>query len=51
MKFEFNESQLNNLIVFLDRTELKGIKEVQAFNEIMAVLNNPIKDEQSQEQK
>jgi hypothetical protein len=45
MKFEFNEAQLNNLFVFLDRVEIKGLKEIQAMNEILNILHNPLKDE------
>lgn len=44
MKLEFNESQLKNLVVFLDRIEFKGLQEVQAINEIINVINNPVKD-------
>lgn len=45
MKFEFNEVQLNNLFAFLDRVEIKGLKEIQAMNEILNILHNPLKDE------
>ena len=45
MKFELNEVQLNNLLVFLDRVEIKGLKEIQAMNEILNILHNPLKDE------
>lgn len=49
MKLEFNESQLKNLVVFLDRIEFKGLQEVQAINEIINVINNPVKDESDKE--
>ena len=42
MKIELTEQQLNNLQIFLQRVDLKG-NEVQAFVEIMQVLNNPFK--------
>lgn len=45
MRFEFNEAQLNNLFVFLDRVEIKGLKEIQAMNEILNILHNPLKEE------
>jgi hypothetical protein len=45
MKFEFNEQQLNNLFVFLDRVEIKGLREIQAINEILGILHNPLNDE------
>lgn len=45
MKFEFNETQLNNLFVFLDRVEIKGLNEIQAMNEILNILHNPLKEE------
>lgn len=49
MKFDFTEQQVNNLLVFMDRISLTGIKEVQAFNEIIAALNNPINEESNQQ--
>jgi len=42
MKIEITDQQYNNLMVFLDRVELKGFNEVQAFNEIIVALRNPI---------
>ena len=44
MKYELNEQTKNNLLVFLQRTELKG-SEVVSFVELMQLFNNPIKDE------
>lgn len=44
LKFELNEQQLNNLIVFLDRVPYKGFQEIQAIDEIMAALRNPVQD-------
>jgi hypothetical protein len=40
-KFEFDETTLKNLTVFLARVDLKG-SEVQEFNKIIYVLSNPI---------
>ena len=45
MKFEFTEQALNNLLIFIDRIQFSGLKELQAINEIMTILNNPIKEE------
>lgn len=41
MKYEISEQVKNNLLVFLQRTELKG-NEVPAYVEIINILNNPI---------
>ena len=41
MKFE--QEDLNNLLVFLERIELKG-KEVPAYNKIMFNINGTIKE-------
>lgn len=37
MKIVLTDEQINNLFIFLDRVEIKGFKELQAFNEILAV--------------
>jgi len=44
MKFEINETILNNLLVFLDRVEIKGLQEIAMMNQILNVLQNPIGD-------
>lgn len=44
MKFEFDKQTLDNLVVFLNRVDLKGA-EVPAFIQIMNTLQNPIQDE------
>jgi hypothetical protein len=44
MKFELTEEQLKNLLIFLLRADLKG-QEVNAYNDIMKVFSNPIKEE------
>jgi hypothetical protein len=36
----FNDRQLQNLLLFLDRVEYKGLKEVQAIREIIDILNH-----------
>lgn len=43
MLFEFNEEQLNNLMVFLNRVEMKGFQELTAMNQILDVLQNSAK--------
>lgn len=45
MKFEITNEVLNNLLVFLDRVSITGRKELSAMNQILYVLNNPIKEE------
>lgn len=42
MKYELTESQINNLIVFLNRVNYEGLKDINAINEILQSLNNPI---------
>ncbi|MCM3274163.1 hypothetical protein [Paenibacillus elgii] len=46
-KYEFTDVQLNSLITFLARvTDYKdGLMDVQRMNEIMNILQNPLKDE------
>ncbi|MEC0210241.1 hypothetical protein P4H70_14985 [Paenibacillus ehimensis] len=44
-KYEFSDTQISNLVAFLDRSEIKGFREIQAMNEIMHILNNPLLDE------
>jgi hypothetical protein len=34
------DQQKNNLLVFLDRVEIKGLKELQAMNEILTSLQD-----------
>lgn len=48
MKYELQEHQVNNLITFLDRCEIKGVKEVQAFQELINILNSPIQEEKEE---
>lgn len=50
MKYEFSEQVINNLVVFLDRIEFKGIKEHTALGEILEILRNPIKEQKSDNQ-
>ncbi len=47
MKYELNEGQVKNIIIFLSRTTLQG-KEVDALNEIITLLSNPIKDKEKE---
>lgn len=41
-KFEFNENQINNIMVFLNRVPVTGFKEIEAMNEIIRIFQNPI---------
>lgn len=43
-KYELSESVISNLMIFLDRTSYKGLKEHQALNEIIHALQNPLED-------
>lgn len=38
---KLEDNQWNNLIAFLDRVEFKGLKEIQAINEILSALQSP----------
>lgn len=44
MKYEISNEIKNNILVFLERTELQG-KEVPAYIQIMNALSNPIQEE------
>jgi len=44
MKYELSEQVLNNLIAFLQRTDLKG-SEVPAYISILNALQNPIQQD------
>ena len=39
------DQQVNNLLVFLDRVEYKGLKDVQAIQELLRVLGSPEEQE------
>ena len=47
VKFEMTKEQLNNLMVFLDRVDYKGFKEVGAIQEIMVALQSPIYEKEN----
>jgi hypothetical protein len=49
MKYEFTEQIFNNLMVYLDRVTLTGFKELQAMQEILNILNKPIKEDIKEE--
>lgn len=49
MNYKLLDIQVNNLMAFLDRVDIRGHAERQAMNEICYSLANPIKDEQIQE--
>lgn len=38
MQIEISKEVLNNLLIFLDRVEIKGLKELQAMNQILDAL-------------
>ena len=44
--YKMTDQQVNNLLVFLDRVEYKGFKEIQAANEILKVLAEPVTDKE-----
>lgn len=44
LKIEMSKDILNNLMVFLDRVDIKGLKEIQAMNEILVSLQKPCED-------
>jgi len=48
-KYEFNESQLKNILFFLDRVEYKGLAEIQAINEIINVFNCPAEEQSNKD--
>ena len=43
-KYFITDGDLKNLIIFLNRVEYKGLEEVSAINKILAVLENPIEE-------
>lgn len=45
MKIILTEENLNNLIVFLNRIEYKGLQEVEAISQILFAIKNPIHEE------
>ncbi len=49
MKFELNEDQLNNLLVFLDRVEFKGLKEFNALSDLLNCFTKDNIDKNSNE--
>lgn len=44
-QYELSEQVVNNIITFLDRVDVKGLKEVQAMSEILTALATPLKKE------
>lgn len=45
MIYEISEQVQQNIITFLDRVQIQGLREISAMNEILAVINNPIKED------
>jgi hypothetical protein len=46
--YEISDNMRNNILVFLDRIQLQGIKEAQALTEIVVALSFPVKDEKQE---
>lgn len=44
MKYELENDVINNILVFLDRVEIKGFNELKAMNKIVDALHSPIKE-------
>lgn len=42
LKFEFRQDQLKNLLIFLDRSGTRNFQELEAMNQIINILKNPI---------
>lgn len=40
MLIKLTKEQIENLMVFLDRVQLRGFKEIQAFSEIVQLIQN-----------
>jgi hypothetical protein len=51
MKYELSEQIINNILIFLDRCEVKGFKEINAMQEIINNLNSPINEVEEIEKK
>ncbi|MBU7316150.1 hypothetical protein [Paenibacillus oleatilyticus] len=47
-KYEFSDNQIRNLLTFLNRAEIKGFHEIQAINDIVSILNNPLLPEENE---
>lgn len=43
LQVELTVEELNTILLFLDRVEIKGFKELNAMNQILAILQNPKK--------
>jgi len=44
MLYEISDQVKNNILVFLDRVSYVGFREITVVNEVLNVLNNPIKE-------
>lgn len=47
--YQLSEQNVNNLLVFLNRIKYEGFEEVEAINQIMHQLKNPIVDNEGGE--
>jgi len=48
MKIEMTESMINNLLIFLNRIEYKGLDEAQAVTYIVNAISQALNQNQSQ---
>lgn len=52
MKFyKVDENIAHNLLLFLDRVEIKGLKEIQAMNQILDTFNTPVEENSNEKEK
>ena len=47
-KYIIPDHVVSNVLAFLDRVEIKGLKEVQAVNEIVKTFNTPLAEEETE---
>lgn len=45
MKCEFTEQQVNNLLIFMDKVEVKGLKECYALLELVEIIKKALREE------
>lgn len=48
MKFEISKDVIHNLMLFLDRVDIKGLKEISAMNQILDILQKPLAEENNE---
>jgi len=42
MYIELTEQELNTIMIFLDRVDYKGLKEIQEINKVLSKLTRPV---------